>query len=84
MPFAANIIYSPSLDRYYIGHAEDPRLRLERDHNGGRNNSTKAGMPWQHRWIKWFETRAQAMDMERSLKARKCRAYIEALIAEAV
>lgn len=83
MPFAAYIIYSPSLDRYYIGHAEVPSLRPERDHNGGRNKSTKAGMPWEHRWIKWFETRAQATDMERSLKARNSRIYFEALIAEA-
>ena len=83
MPFAAYVIYSPSLDRYYVGHTEDPMLRLERDHNGGRNKSTKAGMPWEHRWTRWFATRAQAMALERAIKARKSRAFIEALIAEA-
>jgi putative endonuclease len=80
MPVAVYIIFSPSLDRYYVGHAEDPVLRLERDHNGGRNKSTKAGKPWVHRWVRWFETRAEAMDMERVIKARKSRDYIEALI----
>jgi putative endonuclease len=83
MAFAAYIIYSPSLDRYYVGHAEDPEVRLVRDHNGGRNKSTKAGMPWEHRWIKWFPTRAEAMAMERAIKARKSRAYIETLIRSA-
>ncbi len=81
MPFAVYIIYSASLDRYYVGHVEDPVIRLERDHNQGRNRSTKGGMPWQHRWVKWFETRKEAMSMERAIKARKSRAYVEALCA---
>ncbi|MBS1570636.1 MAG: GIY-YIG nuclease family protein [Bacteroidetes bacterium] len=46
MPFATYILYSTGKDRYYVGHAEDPHQRLERDHNGGRNKSTKAGRPW--------------------------------------
>ena len=83
MPFATYILYSPSLDRYYVGHAEDPALRLARDHNGGRNKSTKAGRPWEHRWARWFESRAQAMALERAIKARKSRDYIEALISSA-
>ncbi|MBK8615295.1 MAG: GIY-YIG nuclease family protein [Flavobacteriales bacterium] len=62
--FGVYILYSPSLERYYVGHAEDPVLRSERDHNGGRNTSTKAGRPWEHRWVKWFNTRAEAMAME--------------------
>ena len=81
MPFAVYVIYSPSIDRYYVGHAEDPALRLERDHNGGRNKSTKTGRPWEHKWARWFKTRAEAMAMERTIKARKSRAYIEELIA---
>ena len=54
MPFATYILYSPSLDRCYVGHAEDPVLRLEQDHNGGRNKSTKAGRPWRHCGTRWF------------------------------
>ena len=80
MPCAAYIIYSPAKDRYYVGHAEDPGLRLLQDHNGGRNKSTRAGRPWEHRWTRWFDDRAGAMAMERAIKARKSRAYVEALI----
>ena len=39
MPFATYIIYSPSKDRYYVGHAEDPEVRLIRDHNGEGHSS---------------------------------------------
>ncbi|MBS1570635.1 MAG: GIY-YIG nuclease family protein [Bacteroidetes bacterium] len=80
MSFATYILYSTGKDRYYVGHAEDPHQRLERDHNGGRNKSTKAGRPWEHRWERWFPSRAEAMAMERAIKARKSRAFIEALI----
>ena len=80
MPFATYIIYSPNKDRYYVGHAEDPEVRLVRDHNGGRNKSTKPGIPWQHCWVEWFPTRSEAMAKEREIKARKSRAYIEQII----
>jgi putative endonuclease len=83
MGYATYILYSATLDRFYVGHAQDPEVRLVRDHNGGRNRSTKAGIPWKHCWVQWFPTRAQAMSMERSIKARKSRAYIEALIGSA-
>ena len=36
MSFAAYIIHSATLDRFYVGHAQDPIVRLDRDHNGGR------------------------------------------------
>ncbi len=58
MPFATYILYSPGTDRYYVGQAADPQLRLEKDHNGGRNKSTRAGRPWELRWVRWFESRA--------------------------
>jgi putative endonuclease len=83
MTCAVYIIYSPTLDRYYVGHAQDPQVRLERDHNGGRNRSTKAGIPWVHCWVQWFPNRAEAMAMERMIKARKSRKFIETLIEEA-
>jgi len=83
MPVAVHILYSPSNDRYYIGDAKDPLLRLKRDHNGGRNKSTKAGRPWQHSWVRWFETRAETMAVERAMKARKSKAYLEFLISSA-
>ncbi len=82
MGCATYILYSAKLDRYYVGHAEDPVLRLERDHNGGRNTSTKAGAPWVHCWVKWFASRSEAMAEERRIKGRKSRAYIEQLVAE--
>ena len=81
MSYATYILYSASLDRYYVGQAEDPEVRLVRDHNGGRNKSTKAGRPWRHCWTRWFETRSEAVAMELTIKSRKSRAYIESLIA---
>ncbi len=81
MPFAVYILHSAKLDRYYVGHSEDPDARLARDHNGGRNASTRGGAPWDRKWLRWCATRAEAMALERAIKARKSRAYIERLMA---
>ena len=81
MPCITYLLYGPSKDRNYVGQSEDPLLRLTQDHNGGRNKSTKSGAPWEHRWVKWFDTRAKAMDTERIIKARKSRRFIEQLIS---
>ncbi|MBK7267995.1 MAG: GIY-YIG nuclease family protein [Flavobacteriales bacterium] len=83
VPYAVYILYSPSRDRYYVGYAEDPDLRLARDHNGRRNASTRPGVPWEHKWSRWFATRREAMAFEKVIKSRKSRVYIESLIQQA-
>ena len=43
--FAAYVLYSPTHDRYYKGHAEDLDKRLK-DHNSGGVQATKPFRPW--------------------------------------
>ena len=74
------IIYSISLDRYYVGHSQDFLERIEFYHNSGRSNYTKRGIPWKHVFSESFATRAQAMNHEREIKSRKRRIYIEKLV----
>ncbi len=54
LPHPTYILYSPSLARYYVGHAEDPVVLLERDRKGGRNKSTNSGRPWRYGHTRWF------------------------------
>ncbi len=70
------IIESEKTLRYYIGQTEDLEARVRR-HNLGRNLSTKAYVPWRLKWWKEFETRADAMKMERRLKEIKSREGIK-------
>jgi len=38
-------LHSDKLDKFYTGHTNNLKLRLER-HNDGWSRSTKAGIPW--------------------------------------
>ena len=77
--FFTYILYSRSLDRYYIGHTHDLALRLER-HNAGWSKSTKAGIPWKILYHEEYDTKGEAMKRENEIKRQKSRIYIENLI----
>lgn len=80
MDYHVYILYSKSLDRYYVGSSGDINDRLSR-HNAGCSKSTKAGIPWELTYTQAFETRAMAVQRELYIKSRKSRKYIIELIA---
>ncbi len=77
--FVAYILYSTSKDKYYVGHTNDLERRLY-EHN---LNRTLGANDWQVKFAKPFQTRAEAMAMERTIKSKKRRAFIEHLISSA-
>ena len=76
MQFYVYILFSNSLNRYYTGHTNDLPRRLE-DHNRGKGNYTVKGSPWV--LIRSFETitRAEATALEKKIKARGIKRYLE-------
>jgi putative endonuclease len=66
------IIYSKKTDKRYIGQTSDLFNRINQ-HNAGTNTSTKFGIPWVLIASKSFETRAEAMNVERKIKNLKSR-----------
>ena len=79
MQYFVYILYSETLDKYYVGSTQDLAERLRR-HNEGRNKSTKAGIPWKRVYQESYSDRSAAYRKEREIKARKSRMYIEDLI----
>src|SRR6056297_1726672 len=75
------ILYSKSLDSYYIGSSKDVYKRLER-HNRGHSKYTKRGIPWEMVYFKEYPSRSEAVKREYQLKKQKSRSYIEQLIAK--
>jgi putative endonuclease len=73
------ILYSPSVDKYYVGSTEDLERRFS-EHNSGRSTYTKTGSPWLLKWQTAFNTRTEATKLEASIKRKKSRKYIEWLI----
>jgi len=76
--FTTYIIFSPSINKYYIGHCEDFSVRISQ-HNTGRNKSTKAGAPWELVYSSRFDTRSRAMALEKKIKNRGAKRFLDDL-----
>ena len=74
--FYVYIIYSPSLDKYYIGQTENIESRLFRHLNSG-NKSTKKAKDWVLKHFEIFNSRSEAIKRELEIKSKKSRKYIE-------
>ena len=82
MKYFTYIIYSASIDKYYIGYTHDLKLRLLR-HNFGSSRSTKSGIPWILVYYEEFESKSEAIKRENYIKSKKSRDFIEKLIKDA-
>jgi putative endonuclease len=80
MDYFVYILYSPSLDRYYVGQTKDIEERLER-HNAGRNKSTKGGIPWEMVHFEKFPDRPSAVRQEKLIKNLGSRRYLQIISA---
>jgi putative endonuclease len=80
--FTVYIIFSPSLDKYYIGHTQNIDLRLQQ-HNNGLSDYTAKASDWVLKYTELFTTRYAASRREREIKTKKSRKYIEFLINSA-
>lgn len=70
------ILYSNSLDRYYIGYTNDI-YRRKREHNRIKGKFTDRGILWKIVHTENFETKKMAQGIEKEIKANKSRKYIE-------
>ncbi len=77
--YCTYIVYSTSVDHYYVGYTHDLHKRLEK-HNSGHSRSTKSGIPWKIVYYEEYQTKHEAMARERQIKKMKSRKYIEMLI----
>ncbi|MFD2561031.1 GIY-YIG nuclease family protein [Aquimarina rubra] len=80
--FIVYILFSESLNKYYIGHTANLEDRLKR-HNQGRSKSTKPGMPWKIMYTEEYQTKSEAYQREMEIKTQKSKIYIERLINSA-
>ena len=78
MPFSVYIIYSKTIDQYYVGHSADLTNRLFRHNNSG-SKATKKAKDWKIVYTENYETRAEASRRESEIKKKKSRNYIEKL-----
>ena len=74
------ILYSKSIDKYYIGHTGDLSERL-RKHNANHKGFTGQADDWEIVYTETFQSKESAYKRERQVKKWKSRKAIERLIA---
>ncbi len=76
MQFVVYILFSDSLQKYYVGQTSDLEKRID-EHNRGKANFTSKGIPW--KLIHFFScnNRSEATQMEISIKKRGIRRYLQ-------
>lgn len=75
MPYFTYILQSEISGQLYIGQTNNLTDRLAR-HNQNRNKATKGKGPWKLLYAQMFDTRREAMGLERTLKNYKNKTYI--------
>jgi putative endonuclease len=78
--FYVYILFSSTLDRYYVGYSSDLISRLD-EHNHGATRSTRPGRPWILVYSEKFAKKSSAIKRENQIKKMKSRKYIERLIS---
>ena len=77
--FQVSIIKSTKKVRYYTGHTDNIQRRLK-EHNAGRNKSTKAYIPWCLVYSESYATKNDAYEREMQIKSYKGGRAFKALV----
>ncbi|TAN12069.1 MAG: GIY-YIG nuclease family protein [Chitinophagaceae bacterium] len=74
------ILYSPTLDRFYVGESSDPQQRLKwHNEHVFKNAYTKSGDDWHLVLTLEFSDRKNARRIERYIKSMKSSSFIKRL-----
>jgi putative endonuclease len=77
------ILFSPSANKYYIGHTTEPISKRLQKHNTNHKGFTGKFRDWKVIYTEVYESKALAYKREREAKKWKSRKKIELLIASA-
>ena len=83
MTFCFYILYSPSLNKYYIGHTGESLEGRLRKHNSNHKGFTGKVNDWEIVYKEQYETKEAAYARERQVKGWKSKRNIEQLIGSA-
>ncbi len=70
------ILYSISVDRYYVGRSTNLPNSLKR-HNAGRVSHTKSGLPWKLVYREAFDQKSGALKRKREITSSESREVLQ-------
>ncbi|MBS1622771.1 MAG: GIY-YIG nuclease family protein [Bacteroidetes bacterium] len=81
MKLIVYILYSATLDRYYVGYTGDTLEERLRKHNSSKKKGfTSTAEDWKVVHTELYDTKVEAMSREKEIKQKKSRQYIEILV----
>lgn len=81
--FKTYILYSVTIDKYYIGHTGDTLDERIRKHNTNHKGFTGRANDWALVYCEGYSSKSEAYKRELLIKRKKSRKYIESLINSA-
>ena len=75
------ILYSPGGDRYYVGQTQDLEQRMTYHNELNEHSYTSKFRPWELKSSFPVASRSVALKMEKFVKNKKQRSFLERLIA---
>ncbi|MEY3200101.1 MAG: hypothetical protein RJA13_2059 [Bacteroidota bacterium] len=82
MPFYIYIIYSASIDRYYVGYSSNFWVRLDQHNSNSSDKYTGRSKDWKLRSVFELKTESTAIKIERFIKRQKSRKLLERMCLE--
>ncbi|MEO0075998.1 MAG: GIY-YIG nuclease family protein [candidate division WOR-3 bacterium] len=79
--FFVYILFSPSLNKYYIGYTADSLDERLRKHNSPHKGFTSAANDWTIVYTESFSSKSEAIKREKFIKKLKSRKFIQKLIS---
>ena len=81
--FVVYILYSAKLDKYYVGRTDNLELRLQyHNYPIESRKFTARGLPWELRLSIPCVTKKQSIRLEKLIKQKKSRKFIESLLTD--
>lgn len=79
MSYYVYILFSDSINKYYIGYSKDPWIRLKYHNSNETDKYTGKGKPWNLCAVFLAENKTTAISCERFIKKQKSKMLIEKL-----
>jgi len=83
MKFYCYILFSETINKYYVGYTADILEERIRKHNSNHKGFTGKVGDWKLMFVESFETKNEALTREKQIKNKKSRKFIEWIIAGA-
>ena len=80
MNYFTYILYSETIDKYYVGYTSMTLEERLKKHNTNHKGFTGRATDWQCVYFELFTSKSEAYAREREIKSKKSRKYIVQLI----